>query len=237
MTLGQKTAFTVQMNPLQGQIKRKTVRMLEELGRGPAVERFLNKYGKDNLKRIYSIVLALYLRWLKSKGVNFTPDELVLDNLRCIYESAATDVQTKRRHTDWLDEFVNSYLVGIGRAQNTRTVSATIIQRFYRRNDSPLLGDFQVSNAVQQEPARPLKSSIDHSFRGSPTGTTTTTADARVRQDTQAVLPGGGCGPQGQVLGLRQRHLRDDADLTKSRLLFRVQRGALHQYSRAIANC
>ncbi len=144
------------MHPRQAQIRRKTARKIEEMGRSHAVERFLNKYGRDNTKRIYAITLALYLRWLKRKAVNMTPDELILDNLHCIYESAATDILTKRKHTDWLDEYVNSYLVEAGRAQNTRVVTAAIIQQFYKRNDSPLFGDFQVSRGAQREPARPL---------------------------------------------------------------------------------
>ncbi len=142
--------------PHEAAIKRKIERSIEELGPSPSVLRFLNKYGKDNTKRIYSICLVEYLRWLKQNGITLNPDDLLRDNLKCVYESSATDVQSKRKHTDWLDDYVNRYLVETGRAQNTRIVTGAVIQQFYKRNDSPLFGDFQVSRAGQREPARPL---------------------------------------------------------------------------------
>jgi hypothetical protein len=63
-----------------------------ERGDSKAVQKFLNKYGKDITKRAYSISLALYLRWLRKQGVTLSPDELVVDNLRCVFESPATDI-------------------------------------------------------------------------------------------------------------------------------------------------
>jgi integrase len=144
------------MNPHDASIKRKIEKNLEELGPSPSVLRFLNKYGKDNTKRIYAISLVEYLRWLRQKGVNLNPDDLVRDNLRCVYESSATDVQTKRRHTDWLDDYVNRHMMEAGRAHNTRIVTAAAIQQFYKRNDSPLFGDFDVSRDSPTEAPRPL---------------------------------------------------------------------------------
>ncbi len=144
------------MNPQEKRIRGKIESKLQEMGQSEAVQRFLNKYGKDNTKRIYAISLALYLRRLRERGINLTPDELVVDNLRCIYESSATDVQTKRKHTDWLDEYINRHLVEKENAQNTRIVTAAAIQQFYARNDSPLFGDFQVSRQSPREPPRPL---------------------------------------------------------------------------------
>jgi len=42
------------------------------------------------------------------------PDELVRENLVCVYDSSPTDVKTKRRRTDWLDEYVNDHLLNKG---------------------------------------------------------------------------------------------------------------------------
>ncbi len=77
-----------------------------------SVERFLRACGPLTTKKQYSNAIQLYLRWLREeKGIAMNPDELVLDNLRCVYESEATDVMTKRKHTDLLDEYINGYLL------------------------------------------------------------------------------------------------------------------------------
>ena len=39
-----------------------------------------------------------------------TPDQLVQDNLVCVFKSDPTDTTTKRKHTDWLLEYVNQYM-------------------------------------------------------------------------------------------------------------------------------
>ena len=131
--------------------------MVREMGDSKAVQRFLNKYGKDTTKRVYSIALALYLRWLRGKGITLSPDELVVDNLRCVYDSPATDVETKRRHMDWLDEYVNRHLVEKRQAESTRLTTASAIQQFYIRNDSVLFGDFQVSKGRTEQPHKALE--------------------------------------------------------------------------------
>ena len=46
--------------------------------------------------------------------VDFTADQLVKDNLECIFKSDATDVTKKRKQTDWQSEYVNDYLIGRG---------------------------------------------------------------------------------------------------------------------------
>ncbi|MGP8125313.1 MAG: hypothetical protein ACLQEQ_05505 [Nitrososphaerales archaeon] len=45
---------------------------LKEIGPSAALDRFLSQYGKVRTKATYSIELALYLRWLKEKGVSLT---------------------------------------------------------------------------------------------------------------------------------------------------------------------
>jgi hypothetical protein len=50
----------------------------------------------------------------ESKGVRLTPDELLTDNLRCQANADPTDIKTRKRHTHWLDEYVNSLLLERG---------------------------------------------------------------------------------------------------------------------------
>lgn len=145
-------------NRSEAEVGRWITRFLAELGPGSSIERFASKYGRINTRNSYLQNLAMYLRWLRNvKGITMSPDELIADNLRCVYESKPTDVQTKRRHLDWLDEYVNRYLVGKGYASKSRQSGANAVKRFYVRNDSPLVGDFDVSeDAELRRPADPL---------------------------------------------------------------------------------
>jgi integrase len=129
---------------------------LREIGPSPAVDRFLRKYGNVRTKATYALELALYLRWLKSKGVSTSPDGLVEDNLRCVFESKPTDVSTKRRHTDLLSEYVNSYLVEKDYSEQKRACAASAIRGLYKSNDSPLFGDYAMAQQAPEAPAKPL---------------------------------------------------------------------------------
>ena len=144
---------------LQRQNEREAQRYLAQLGNSEGVTRFASKYGIASTKRIYLISLVLYFRWLKSIGVVLTPDELVEDNLKCFFNSQPTDVRTKRRHTDWLDRYINRNMVEEGYSESMRTVTAAAIQQFYRRNDSQLFGDFQVARSPAAQRPKPLESS------------------------------------------------------------------------------
>ncbi len=76
-----------------------------------AAARFLGSYEKLSVKATYAYLLGNYHRWLRErKGVSMTLDQLITDNLRCVYESAAVDVERKRRHRAWLEEYVNALL-------------------------------------------------------------------------------------------------------------------------------
>jgi hypothetical protein len=44
----------------------------------------------------------LYLRWLKTKDVTMSPDELIRDHLECLYGSASADVARKTKHKNRL---------------------------------------------------------------------------------------------------------------------------------------
>ena len=81
------------------------------MGPSRAIDTFLSKYGNLGTKIVYLGELSLFLDWLKQKGVAMTPDELVKDNLECIFKSEATDVITKSRHTEWLNEYVNRHFL------------------------------------------------------------------------------------------------------------------------------
>ncbi|MDG6909310.1 MAG: tyrosine-type recombinase/integrase [Nitrososphaerota archaeon] len=118
------------------------------------MRRFLGKYGNLRTRLGYTIALGQYFGWLKAQGVKMDPDELVKDNPNCVFRSEPVDVQTKRRHTDWLDRYVNGVLKG-SRSDSLRRITAAVVM-FYKRNDSPLFGDFQVSMSKPVKPAPAL---------------------------------------------------------------------------------
>jgi len=52
-------------------------------------------------KYAYLQGIYIYFRWLReSKGVTLSPDEPIVDNLRALYDSKATDASAKRKHTN-----------------------------------------------------------------------------------------------------------------------------------------
>ena len=109
---------------------------LSEIGESNAMNLLLSKSGNIRTKAIYACELKLYFGWLKQKGVSLTPEGLVQDNLLCFYRSDPTDVRTKRRHTDCLNEYVNVRLLEEGASELKRHASAVAIKRFYRRKNS-----------------------------------------------------------------------------------------------------
>ena len=129
---------------------------LREIGPNRAVGRFLQKHGNIRTKATYALELALYLRWLKSREVNLSPDELVVDNLRCVFESKPIDVETKRKHTDLLSEYINGCLVEKDYSESKRQVAASAIKGFYQANDSTLFGDYATAVTKVEPPASPL---------------------------------------------------------------------------------
>jgi integrase len=128
------------------ELRRQIAKFLEAWGKYESVQRFVRKYGKLNTIRGYLADLDLYFRWLSSVGVELNPDELVRDNLKSIYESGATAVETKRKHTDLMDRYVNVYLLSQEVGYSSRHRKAAAIKEFYRRNDSDLFGDFSLSD-------------------------------------------------------------------------------------------
>ena len=132
-------------------------RLRARIGESECVDRLLRKYGKPNTVRSYLLGLMRYFDFLKSIGVNMKPDDLILDNLRCLYSSGPVDVATKRKHTEWLDLFINKRLVEEGVSERTRWCFAAAIKQFYKRNDSPLFGDFSISSQEVKENPNPLR--------------------------------------------------------------------------------
>jgi integrase len=130
---------------------------LGELGASNAVDLFLSKYGNLNTRVSYAGELVFYLRWLRdAQGVTMSPDDLVLDNLRAVYESKPVDVTAKRKHNDWLNEYVNHYLLDRGLSESKRHLALHAVRQFYQKNDSSLFGDYSLASQPLREPAPPL---------------------------------------------------------------------------------
>ena len=137
--------------------EREVRKYLDELGNSEAVARLIDRYGKVSTKRVYLVSLVLYFRWLKSLGVVLSPGELVTDNLACVFHSDPADVRTKRKHTDWLSKYVNQWMVDQGYSEAMRVVTTAAVQQFYKKNDSPLFGDFGVSRSSPEPATDPLE--------------------------------------------------------------------------------
>ncbi|MDG7007110.1 MAG: hypothetical protein JRN06_02560 [Nitrososphaerota archaeon] len=129
---------------------------LAELGPSAAVDRFLRGYGNVRTRCSYAGHLVLYLRWLKSNGVETTPDALVQDNLKAVFESPPTDVTAKRKHTDFLGEYFNKHLIERDAGDSTRKVAAAAVRGFYESNDSELFGHWRVADQPPVAPPPPL---------------------------------------------------------------------------------
>lgn len=129
-------------------------RALREIGKSEAVERFIRSFGNVRVKALYASHLSLYFRWLKSK-TPMTRDELVVDNLRCIYKSEPEDVATKRKHRAWLEEYVNESMKG--RSHSYRVSLSQAVLGFYEKNDSPLFGKLKVADHGAEAPDKALK--------------------------------------------------------------------------------
>lgn len=84
----------------------------------------------------------------EAKCITRSPDELVRDNLVCIFKSDPVDVATKARHKRWLEEHVNGYMVRNGYAEASRLVRAAAVKRLYETNESPLHAVVNTSRAT-----------------------------------------------------------------------------------------
>ena len=61
------------------------------------MNRFLSGYGNLRTKRSYWVHLTVYFRWLREeRGLTLSPDELVKDNLVCIFKMRPH----RRRHEE-----------------------------------------------------------------------------------------------------------------------------------------
>ncbi|MGD1055672.1 MAG: hypothetical protein ABR867_06290, partial [Nitrososphaerales archaeon] len=130
-------------------------RALKVLGGSEAAARYLATYGKTAVKAQNAFRLGRYYRWLRDvKGVTMTLDELVKDNLVCVWKSDPVDVDTKRRHRAWLEEFVNVQLAGC--SLSYRRGTASIVKGFYEKNDSPLFGKLRIAETEVEKPAKAL---------------------------------------------------------------------------------
>lgn len=137
--------------------ERSAANIQAALGNGEAVGRFAMKYGNPGSKLNYLSILKHYFAWLKSRGMTLSPDELVTDNLVCVFKSDPTDVRTKRRHRDLMNEYLNVHLKEAGLSLSYRRSAVSVISGFYRANDSELFGDFQLATQEVTPPSKALK--------------------------------------------------------------------------------
>jgi hypothetical protein len=136
----------------EGAVQRK----LQRMGPSRVIDSLLSKYGNLGTRLTYAYDLSIYPDWLKEKGITMIPDALAKDNLECIFRSDPTDVITKAKHTSWLDEYVNKYLVEIDCTESRRRHVTSVVKAFYERGNSPLFGDFAVPIQPLTRPAKPL---------------------------------------------------------------------------------
>ena len=140
----------------EGRAQKALDGFLKEIGSSETVERFLSGYGNVRTRATYACELALYFRWLKSKGLESNPDALIRNNLKCVYESKPTDVLTKRKHTDLLGEYINVYLMEQDSSESKRSLSSAAIRSFYESNDSALFGHWKRAEQKPEAPSPPL---------------------------------------------------------------------------------
>lgn len=134
---------------------------LRKIGPSKAVERFLSKYGNPGTQAIYASQLWLYWQYLTKRGLvpgdSKDPGGLITDNLASIFDSKATDVDTKRKHTDLLSDYVNKHLLNEkGSSESKRRLAAVAVREFYKKNDSPLWGDFTIASQPLEPPTKAL---------------------------------------------------------------------------------
>lgn len=130
-------------------------RALATLGGSEAASRYIATYGKVGVKAQNAFILGRYHRWLREeKGARLSLDEMIRDNLICVWKSDPVDVDMKRRHRAWLEEFVNVKLAG--RSLSYRRGTASVIKGFYEKNDSPLFGKVRVADSAPERPAKAL---------------------------------------------------------------------------------
>ena len=150
------SAETYRERELRHQIEK----FLGMWGKYESVDRFARKYGKLTTRREYLCDLDQFFRWLPTVGVTMNPDELIRDNLKCVYGSGPEEVQVKRKHTDLLDRYANVYLIEKGNGYSSRHRKAAAVKQFYLRNDSPLFGDFVIADG-KPEKGRKMPSADD----------------------------------------------------------------------------
>jgi integrase len=85
-----------------------------------------------------------------------TPEGLIRRNLENVFKSDAVDVARKREATDWLFEFIQRGGVSGAGGNSYRKCAASAVFSFYKRNDSPLFGDFKVPIDNYEEPKAAL---------------------------------------------------------------------------------
>lgn len=94
---------------IEAQAARDLTRWRAEIGPSEAADRFVHCYPKVRIQRLYTFHLWTYFRRLRKKGVEMTSDQLVADNLHCIYRSEPENVAAKKRRGAWLEDYINRF--------------------------------------------------------------------------------------------------------------------------------
>jgi len=140
------------LTPWERKLEADYRKLMAVWGKYESIQRLVRKISKPSTRVSYLFMLQQYFRWLRdAKGVTMDPDALILDNLKAVYESSATDVKRKRTHTDWLDVYVNDHLLAKG-VGSKRVSTAAAVRMFYKRNDASLVGDFCVAEGQVPTP-------------------------------------------------------------------------------------
>ncbi len=140
------------------QAERELAHNLAKIGPSEAVDRYLRSYGKVRVRAAMSFRLMIYFRWLKTKGLSqLSPDELIIDNLRCIAKAEPEDVATRRRHREWIERFVNEELKD--RSMTYGIGIASTVSKFYEKNDSQLFGRISIAEREGTAPDSALRAS------------------------------------------------------------------------------
>ena len=140
---------------VEAQARREVERNLRSIGPSESVERFLNSYGKVRVRATYGAHLSRYFDWLRQKGVSLNPDELIRDNLRCIYRSDPEDVALKRQAQGVARRICER---PVGRPSEFLPACCVLrCEGFYDRNDSPFYGKLSIAEGSPDAPASALK--------------------------------------------------------------------------------
>ncbi|MEM3703347.1 MAG: tyrosine-type recombinase/integrase [Candidatus Bathyarchaeia archaeon] len=106
---------------------------IEEFSKDELVARFLAKYSA-HAKRDYSRVLCLFFKWLRARGLELSPRELLNTHFRRL---SSQDVLERQWASHLVADFLNGELFD-GRSAAYKALAFTAIKSFFNFYDAPL---------------------------------------------------------------------------------------------------